>query len=338
MSEEFVSLTDKFRFKKVNNKRFVFRRDYQENTLYLSKVTAMSFHKVLFGLSELKLLQEISRDYQVGSLKMSEAVFAYYTVYHLMTFCMLLDEEYEIIVFGELKNGKVQLEVNKNLLNSEEDTPKRWREQEKHEKDIASAISHSNIKDYCKSIRGRDDIKNKVVKLIYDHFIALECETIVYEKICYIRDRVIYRPTVVIEDRHGEIVQTSADLNEEISKLPSWERYYKILESIHNKLIEVYDDYDLIKYVLRDMWYSSRIRENRELLYKLGWNDEEIQEYRSKTNLNELTFDSYISHLIEIRDKERVKKELEEIWFPLRDKYRVFNSEYIKEKLKQAIK
>ncbi|MBJ8104821.1 hypothetical protein JDS80_13395 [Bacillus cereus group sp. N8] len=334
MCKEVVSLTGKFVFiQKEGSSKFILKRNHKENNIYLSQVAAMSFHKTLFGLSELKVLQDIPVKYGTGSLKMSETVFAYYTVYHLITFCMLLDEEYEIIVMKKLKNNKVPLEGNKKLLNSHEDTPERWNNQEQHERDIASMISHSNIKDYCKSLRNRECIKNKIVKLIYDHFISLEFKTIGYEKICYIRDRIVYRPTVVIDDENGGIIQTSADLNEELSKLPSWKQYYQILEDLHKKLIEMYDNSDMVKGLLTYMWRGQPVREEWKLLNDLGWTDEEIQMYRSKANSNELCFDSYISHLIEIRDKERIKKDLREIWFPLRDSYASFFSEYIKKKI-----
>lgn len=165
-------------------------------------MASLCLHKSLIGISELKSIEELTDSSILHELNISKAINTYYIVFHLMTFCMLIDSEHELIIKTKLKNGKVPFEVNEKILNSKNEKPNTWEKQKHLEVDLASAITHTQIKDYCSNKR-KSNISSEPINIIFNHFIKEEPETILYEKICYIRDRIIYRPPLVVEDKEG---------------------------------------------------------------------------------------------------------------------------------------
>lgn len=68
----------------------------EENQVYIFKVASLSFHKAIIGISELKALCKFSSNEIAGGFRISKAINTYYVIYHLITFCMLMDENYNI--------------------------------------------------------------------------------------------------------------------------------------------------------------------------------------------------------------------------------------------------
>jgi len=335
------SKTGKFRFieinKTENKKTLVFDRTDTNNEEYLVQVASLCFHKALFGISELKALEGFLKHKRAGGFRMSKAINTYYVIFHLMTLCMLLDEDYVLVFKKKLDNGKVPLEVNERLLNSSNDTPTRWNKQRDLEKDMASMIDHSEIKKYCEGLRNSGDF-SELIRIVYEHFVSTKCKFLCYEKICYIRDRIIYRPTLVIDDINGDEILTSADVREEIDTLPNFKQLYDFVNQLHSKIIQLYQKswdnnvVNIYSRLLAFLWRGFPVYEDRQHLIDLGWTEQDIEAYRSKVTGTNLAFDSYISHLIEIVDIERMSIDIEEIWLPLKKEYEVVLGNDLKRK------
>lgn len=306
---------------KFGNRLLIFVRHFDMNKKYLSSVAAMAFNKALFGISELKALETYSKEKESGGLRLSKAINTYYIIYHLMSLCMLLDKNYEIKInkIDPIKGGP--LEVDCIELNKSDESPARWKEQRFIEDDLATLIGHKHIKDYCELAR-KQNIQSPIKKLFYKNFISIRSKLILYEKICYIRDRSVYRPTVLLDKKTGEYIQTSADVRDEIDNLPGWNTLYQFVTELHNQILYLsttYKDYRF-KYFLSYLWNGTPIKEKREFLTKIGWTDNDIDTY-SVGNCKDLAFSGYIAHLMEISDIDRVREDINIIWNPLRKKY-----------------
>lgn len=320
----FYSITNKYKFTKEKN-GYLLNRNDDENKHYIAEVVSLSFHKALFGISELRALNYFATRKNAGGFRMSKAINTYYIGYHLMTFCLLIDENYDIILKKKLVNGKVPLEINSELLNSDEETPDRWNKQKDLETDLASMISHADLKNYCKKFREGKFKINDINILFYNNFIANNCNLIWYEKLCYIRDRVVYRPTVVIDDNDGGLIQTSADVREEIDNLPSWKQLYDFITKLHNKIISIFKmkPGNMNALLLAYLWGGIPMEEDYDYIKSLGWKDDDIEKYKcwQAHYFDTLSFDSYICHMVEIFNIERIRKDFKSFWYPLKKKY-----------------
>lgn len=294
----------------------------EENQVYIFKVASLSFHKAIIGISELKALCKFSSNEIAGGFRISKAINTYYVIYHLITFCMLMDENYNIKIKKKIVNDIIQFEIDESELNSDDESPERWNKQGDLEKDIASMISHTDIKNYCKFIRS---LKNKsmMVELFFDNFLKEKNPRLyLYEKVCYVRDRVVYRPTIVINSINGGIIQTSADAREEIDQLPTWDKLYDFIEELHNMFIsEMMVGDKTVNVFFRYLWVASFVYEDKDQLYSYGWSEADIEKYKSIVPYSDLAFDAYLSHLVEISEVERVKCDYHELWEPLKDRY-----------------
>jgi hypothetical protein len=327
-SEKYESLSGKFLFNKFGKREFIFDREYINNKQYLAEQAALCIHKTLIGISELKSIEEITGNSELAQLNMCKAINTYYVIFHMMTFCMLIDSQHNLMVMKGLKNGKVPFEINEKLLNSENEYPNTWDRQRFLEMDLATAITHSQIKEYCNLMRS-GTISSNLVDVIFNHFIKEIPKTILYEKICYIRDRIIYRPTFVVEDKKGESIFTLKGLKQEINDLPTWGKLYSIVEELQKKMIESSGNNSFFYMVLSFMWRGLRVEEKRKDLIESGLSDEDFNQYSSQENDDIINLPYYISHMLQITDKCRINAHVKELWEPLRIQNEMYTVERI---------
>ncbi|MBM6617297.1 hypothetical protein [Bacillus suaedaesalsae] len=305
--------------------------DRGENRFYLVNCAALSFHKSLIGISELKAL-ESSNSYApyTGGLRISRAMSAYYSVYHLFVSMILLDEEYDLKVKTnkkekkEIVDGYLDIRVSTSDLNNELETPEAWNNASKLEQDIATRITHTQVKDYCVYLRKKiqGEILNPPFGVLYEYFVKVleDPKTSVkglYEKICYIRDRVLYRPSYVIGEE-SNFIHTSAYIKSEIDNLPRADELYNVVVETYKQMLYSVGDSKIFREFFRCLWME-RINELEENVRVLGYTNEDIEKYRTKfISLEEhLSFSTYITHLMEIVDRERLSHDYDMFWEPL---------------------
>ncbi|MMZ55268.1 hypothetical protein D1872_171140 [compost metagenome] len=328
--EKITSVTGQYKFlvkKKADREEYFLDRFETNNRRYILEVASLCFHKALFGIAELRALDKFKGELDAGGFRMSIAINTYYTIYHLIVLNMLLDEQHELKVRYRKINqkGSLNFEVSEKVLNSPEETPDHWNKRKDLESDIATMINHSDIKDYLKKVKKRrKEVSvsvNPVQEIIYKSFIAENCSLVLYEKVSYIRDRVVYRPTIVIENTKGHSIQTSADVRKEIDSLPNWKKLYSTVVEIHNAMLKVAEQDKFYRNLLRFSWEVLTLPENEEYLRSLGWTNEDINNYKDKYRPNDLQFIQYVSHLLEICDIERLRKDVDELWNPIKRKF-----------------
>ncbi|PEW28486.1 hypothetical protein [Bacillus thuringiensis] len=332
------SITGLYRFLELRNREYTLVRGLSNNRNYIARVAALSFHKALFGISELKALENLSTVENNGGLRMSKAINTYYTVYHLITLMMLIDKENPITIKFRHKldpGERIPIEIDEELLNREGESPEIWEELKSLESDLASRLTHGEIKKYCKEVRENFGNKLEPVKIVYEAFISEQTNIILYEKICYIRDRVVYRPTCALNNMDGGIILTSKDVRKEIDTLPNWEQLYKLVTKIHDVFLKLQGEQEefgkqisvFYKVLVFYIW-NSRIKNSKDYVQGLGWTEEEIKKYKATSDWeecsveeDEVQFSSYLSHLIEIADVDRIKLDLRDLWEPLKTRY-----------------
>lgn len=325
------SLTGQYEFLELNKKEYILIRESESNNeFYISLVAGLSFHKALFGISELKALEKVSESENSGSLKMSMAINTYYVVYHIITLIMLIDEDYPITIKRKPnQEGLIPLEVSRESLNREGESPEEWDELKFLESDIASQITHAQIKKYCREVRSNYENKSEPVKIVYEAFISEQSNIILYEKLCYMRDRVIYRPTFVLADEIGELpILTSLDARKEIEALPSWRDLYQLVSNLYESLLKIVKEsekqtLDFYEKLIHYMWYW-RVEESEQYLNSLGWTEEDVTNYGESIAFEEdkVVLPSYLAHLVEIVEVGRIRQDIKELWEPLRLKYK----------------
>ena len=230
------------------NGKFIFSRSGWSNMGDIVECAVLAFHKALIGVSELSLVEEMEE--HTHSLRMCQAVMTYYAVYHLFTCAMLLDSHYEI------KLDDLEYYKNKKKVNDPSELPGQWNDSKKLEQDLASSIGHADIKRYCKQMRKLVDKGIKLTnrnKVLYKSYVIDEldkenhCIPGLYEKLAYVRDRAIYRPTYILFD-DGNPAQTSKDVRKEINSLPKSSFIYNTImqffkAALMDKNDEVVEDF-----------------------------------------------------------------------------------------------
>lgn len=303
---------------------YYFDRDNIENEHYISACSALSFHKSLIGLSELNALEKQKQNVECGGLRLSRTINTYYIVFHLFISLMLLDKTYEIKIKKRFcSNGHVDFGVDFESLCNTSELPDTWNEFKYYEQDLSTLFDHRDIKAYCDDLRRTCDLLKEPYISLYKEFIQSDINEPnksipgLYEKLCYIRDRAIYRPSVVIDRRNGGYIQTSLDVRKEIESLPNYNNLYNIIMRIYTFILSNSREQgrNINRTFLLHLW-STNISESREYLYSLGYSDTDIDEIRfMKEFLNtELSFGAHVIHLIELCDRERVLNDLENIW------------------------
>ena len=332
------SITEKFEFdvvKTENGKEvYFFDRDNFNNNSYILNCAALAFHKALIGISELKAIEAVSREENAGGLRICKAMISYYVGFHTLISLMLIDTDLKLKTNLKPCNEKMPLEVIESELNSSDESPEQWNRCRDLESDLASKIDHNQIKDYCKTLRKKKAegaILEPPFEILYENFIKYDesdgrCIDALYEKLCYIRDRAVYRPTYVIGRSTGGVIQTSLDVREEIEGLPDYAEFYNICHRIYSSIINMAFNKNLDENVskkyydfLRCFWYTF-IKEDRDFLISIGWDDRDIEKLKFEGS-DELIFTSYLSQLIEIADIKRVRNDYQTIWGPLKEEW-----------------
>ena len=271
---------------------------------------ALAFHKALIGVVQLNELEN-------NNLRLPKAVITYYIVYHIFTLCMLLDLNDSV--------KKIDL-CNPKELNSKSELPEQWNLQRKLEEDYATRIKHIDIKKYCEHMRKKETGKlSATEKILFENFIKqppdenTPCISGLYEKLCYVRDRAIYRPSV-LELTNGGYVQTSLDVKKEIDSLPNSGELYKVICSMYNEFISEAKQTKKYNYLLAYMWCLPI--DCSDSFAELSDSDAALlrtmQSFYTDNGLN-----SHICHMLELYDDiSQIKKYDDIYWRPLRDAFR----------------
>lgn len=295
---------------------------------------ALAFHKSLIGLAELNALETAASQLSFSPFLQGRAVFTYYVVYHLFTACMLLAPNtfFEEPLQAPSKYGEVTLEE----LNALSETPKQWDACTKNEKDWAANIRHWQIKEFCEKVRefvpqhGEESIP--YIGALYHHFIGPSdfdgsCIPGLYEKLCYVRDRVIYRPTFIETPEDGP-VQTSAQLHEELTSLPNSEILYTAISETYMGIMQVMKKERseqtvprLCGFMLAAMW-TGVVSDDLNELCALGHKRRRLQ-YLGKrdSSTGKYDFPTYICQLLELENIDFILKYRKKYWKPLEITY-----------------
>lgn len=295
---------------------------------------ALAFHKSLIGLAELNALETAASKMNFSPFLQGRAVFTYYVVYHLFTACMLLAPKalFKEPLEAPDKYGKVTLEE----LNASSEVPAQWDKCTKNEKDWAANIRHRQIKDFCKKVRefipkqGEECIP--YIGALYRHFIGPSdfegpCISGLLEKLCYVRDRVIYRPTF-IETSSGGQVQTSAQLSEELTSLPNSEVLYTAITETYTGIMRVMEKERSEKaasrpcgLMLSSMW-TGVVSDDIDELCALGHRRRRLQHLGKRDPYTgAYDFPTYICHLLELENIDFILKYRKKYWRPLETMY-----------------
>lgn len=292
---------------------------------------ALAFHKSLIGLSQLNALEITAAQTKLSSFLESRALFTYYVVYHIFCSCMLMAPEKYLP--RPLKPPKSYGEFTEEEINAPEETPTQWENCKEAEQDWATVISHSQIKSFCNHIReiDRDTFSEDAPYLIplYKFFVdssgaETACIPGLYEKLCYVRDRVLYRPSYVVTDEGG-IIQTSAQIHRELTSLPKSEDLYAAITEIYKGFISVVSresSRDIIGtpcwWFLYAMWIDT-VTDNADYLRELGHNVRRLRSFRERGPKGCYGFPAYICHLLEFESIDFIRKYKKLYWRPLED-------------------
>lgn len=318
------------KFIEINKKKYYDKND--ENTQeYLLNCSTLAFHKAIIGITELNALEEVGCTDRAGSLRMSRAVITYYIIYHLFTSLMIIDKDFEIEIGKKKTSGEyIDYKVKEDELNSTYELPLNWNKAKDYEADVATLITHTQIKNYCELLRRKGEMKNKVYDVLFKAFVYIDeanPETSIkglYEKACYVRDRVIYRPSYVVSvDNHT--FQTSLYVRKEIESLPKSTELYKVIQDLLSEIyveVKANNNRDFLFDFVNLLWNSSVSidTEEDEVLIM----DQYSNEDKSQINVSEGSIDNFMCQHIELNDKTRAKSDYEKFWKPLIDEYRTF--------------
>ena len=299
----------------------------------IARSASLSLHKSLIGVAQLYAIEIASNVKDFGSFRTSKALLTYYSVYHLFTASILLSGRHKPKlneIYSELANGKYIGKITAEQLGNESEQPDVWRKQKKHERDMATLINHSDIKEYCLTLR---TMKKQNVPLLlfedtlFDSFIEDElkegerCIIGLYEKLCYVRDRVLYRPSFVL-DTEGHLWQTSKDVRREVDSLPSSDYLYtnisKFIQHFISNLHEQTPEWWLVFYFC--MALSDR---NIDELLEMGHTKEEIERLLSECGFavqggkSVISVTPHISQLLELESADNIIKWHNKYWSPL---------------------
>jgi hypothetical protein len=216
------------------------------------------------------------------------------------------------------------MSVDAEKLNSLSEKPETWAELRDIEQDISTMITHYQIGKYCSALRekGDNNLLPEYLNLIYQNFVKTLPDKNVsinglYEKLCYIRDRSVYRPSYVI-DENNVMIHISLNIRSEIENLPKSNELYIIIIEILEAIVKEKDIY--LNSFLRILWID-HVSETKEHVIDLGYNENDIEilKYKYSFEQNELSFSTYITHLMEPADRERTISDVENILNPLRE-------------------
>ena len=299
---------------------------------------ALAIHKSIIGIVKLEKLEDAASDNLLSGFGDVRAIYTYYCVYHLFVACMLMDYENTKDILGKSKEKYFKTLISDNELNRMNEIPEEWEKKKAQERDWATVISHTQVKKYCEILRGKkDSIDSWLPYLIplYDNFVddtieCGKCKPALYEKLCYIRDRIIYRPSYVITKSENRL-QTSRDLGKEIRSLPKALDLFQIVSDIYDGFLKVYqkeeeknkgNSWGECGLLLRFMWIANLVSCWIEDYMELGHKMDELKEIMLfQENDEKMYFSSYIAQLLETEKIENIIKYNKKYWIPLRKKY-----------------
>ncbi len=291
---------------------------------------ALAFHKSLIGLSQLDALERTSG--QGSGLYGARGLFVYYTVYHLFCACMLITPSEYV---GKLKPPKKYGKITDEEIDNPSEAPAQWEHGKEYESDFATIITHTQVKNFCTNLRTceKDRWNHDAPYLVplYHYFVDdansdKQCIPGLYEKLCYVRDRIIYRPSYV-QTVSGRIVQTSAQLGYELRSLPNAEYLYHAITEIYNAMMQRMEEerrmgeYGSCLAALTGMWNDRTGEENLSGLCALGHSKRRLQSLGQRDENGQYSFPTYISHLLEIESIDFVRTYKKKYWAPLEKAY-----------------
>lgn len=305
-----------------------------DTTFAKAACAALAFHKSLIGLSQLNALENAASKSKDTHFLESRAVFTYYVTYHLFTACMLIvpDTYLKTPLHAPEKYGMVTEEE----INNPSETPEQWEDCKSNEMDWATKIQHYHIKGFCAKVResNQAEFSTQAPYLIplYKYFIdpsgsESTCIPGLYEKLCYVRDRVIYRPSYVLTQSRS-IIQTSAQLHKELVSLPNSKYLYHAISEVYVGLIRAMNTERNCKNTLHpctsmltEMWYGT-VQDNLDELCALGHNRRRLQYLGTKDPDNGMyAFPTYICHLLELENIDFIQKYRRKYWYPFEKLY-----------------
>lgn len=291
---------------------------------------ALAFHKSLIGLSQLNALEGVSG--QGGFMYGARGIYTYYVVYHLFCSCMLITPP-EIL---NIKFAKLE-EVTDEQIDSPSEAPDQWDKGRDYEADWATKISHKQIKLFCKELREIRKNNQQNWEAIAPYLVSLykyfvddtnsekHCIPAMYEKLCYIRDRIIYRPSDVITTS-GRNVQTSAQMGKELRSLPDSAQLYRIIGEIYSKILSCMErehktgEYGPCMQMLDEMWHG-RVEEDIDDLCELGHKKRRLQILGQREGEDRYSYQTYVSHMLEIESIDFIRMYRKKYWVPLERQY-----------------
>lgn len=300
--------------------RLIHDRSCIKNSEDITRCAALSMHKALIGVSSLDALEDAGK--KCGNVfRSSIAVSTYYVVYHVFCACILMDDQWDLVYVRKSNNQKLnpeteakKYEISLEQLNSTDESANTWNNCKDYEQDISTKITHGEIKRYCSILRDKRESKPEFIKHLYLSFVKDNADKAIpalFEKLDYIRDRIIYRPSVVVK-RKGGYAQTSKDIRKEIDELPRLNDLYNAIKEI---LFSIKDFGEKGKQFWLYFTVGSPVSCEESHLKELNytWDDAE----RLRGNRQEKILPAVSYQLIELFDSTDAISFFEKYWSPL---------------------
>jgi len=286
------------------------------------RCAALAMHKAIIGIMRLDELEEAAARTDISEFLDARAICTYYSVYHLFVTCIIMTD-------NSVKNCKWNFSVSDEEIDSEDETAGAWNTAKNNEQDWATKITHGQIKNFCKRVRmNRENLYGDKYYLIplYDNFIddtltEGKCKPALYERLCYIRDKSIYRPSFVVT-KSGHRVQTSRYVGEEIRSLPKAAELFRIVSQIYDGFIkenERENETGECDALLNYMWLDNIVRCKIGDLIELGHEIDQLKRIGGIDieDQKKICFLSYEAQLLETESVENIIKYEKKYWFPL---------------------
>lgn len=297
---------------RYNREYFTFDRANYANNIDIICCATLALHKAILGICELDSLEKSMS--QTGfNFRQSKAIVTYYIIYHLFTCCMLMDSKYEI-KFNLDYNGTLKYCVDYEELKKAPYTSQEWNDRKSLESDLATNISHSDIKRYCNWLRKR--INNNLPSFLitlYDSFVKTEPTLVLYEKAAYIRDRSIYRPSHVPNIDESS-TQTSLNVRSQIDSLPSAAQLFTTISKIHYEICNYYVNSKSDYYYYGLYFYGPHVECKDETAKSLGYSWDALEEMGGYKDSSVPTF---LAQLMELFSCENSLEYYKKFWEPI---------------------
>lgn len=281
---------------------------------------ALAVNRALIGIAELSLAEKAAKEARFGQFRNTKAILTYYTVYNIMTSYMIISQN----IPNKYRNNYKY--VDKDLLNSDDESPETWDRHKELEQDLSSLITHGHIKSFCADMRTENIKPNSELDSFMCETFMKKGALLLYNKLCYIRDRAIYRPTFVVSKNgdNEEFAQTSRDVRKEIDSLPDSETIYNVILN-YLKFVAKLDNVAFCDLYGR-LKHKLVVYGNDEYLRTIGV-DEEQKKMLIENGImsDELEVPTYICQLLELESVDIVVDLYNTFWKPLFEAINPFN-------------